>query len=233
MYACVALLRLKSSRATAWYWFWGSPPPASWGRLFSTLAKIGKLAGRLLKGPAVVPTMAETSARVSTEPVVAGPPPYALKNAWVAEPLAAMNSGVGTQLISVAFERTRMYSPLAKKWILSFWIGPPMLKPIWWRLNLPWSIPFALLSKVLVERPLLRKNSYTVPRYWLVPDFVATFTTPPEARPYWAEKFEVRTENSCTESSGTAWPTLAVKSSLLAEPSSSTFVLADRAPLIA
>ena len=72
-----------------------------------------------------------------------------------------------------------------------------------------------------------------MPWNWLVPDLVATLTTPPEARPYWAEKFEVRTENSCTESSGTCWPTVAVKSSLFAEPSSRMFVLAERAPLIA
>ena len=126
-----------------------------------------------------------------------------------------------------------MYSPLAKKWTLSFWIGPPRLKPIWWRSNLPCSMSFALLSKVLVDRPLLRKNSYTVPRYWFVPDFVATLTTPPVARPYWAEKFEVRTENSCTESSGTSWPMVASKSSLFAEPSSRMLVLAERAPLMA
>jgi hypothetical protein len=66
-----------------------------------------------------------------------------------------------------------------------------------------------------------------------VPDFVATFTMPPEARPYCAVKFDRTTENSCTESSGTCWPTVAVNSSLLAEPSSRMFVLADRMPLIA
>ena len=67
----------------------------------------------------------------------------------------------------------------------------------------------------------------------LVPDFVATLTIPPLARPNCAEKFDVMTENSCTESSGTSWPTLAVNSSLLAPPSSSTFVLAERWPLMA
>ena len=70
-----------------------------------------------------------------------------------------MNSGVGTQLISVSVERTRMYSPLAKKWTLSFTTGPPRLKPIWWRSNSPCSISFALLSKVLAARASLRKNS--------------------------------------------------------------------------
>ena len=115
-----------------------------------------------------------------------------------------MSSGVGIQLICVSFERTRMYSPLAKKCTLSFTTGPPTLKPIWWRSNLPGVISFALFWNVFAARPSLRKNSYSVPRNWFVPDFVATFTTPPEARPYWAEKFDVMTENSWTESSGTA-----------------------------
>ena len=43
-----------------------------------------------------------------------------------------------------------------------------------------------------------------------MPDLVATFTTPPPARPYSAVKLLVRTLNSCTESSGTDCPTVAV-----------------------
>jgi hypothetical protein len=45
---------------------------------------------------------------------------------------------------------------------------------------------------------------------------------PPLARPYCGEKLLVTTLNSCTESSGTLWPTAEVNSSLFAEPSSST-----------
>ena len=66
-----------------------------------------------------------------------------------------------------------------------------------------------------------------------VPDFVTTLTMPPDARPYWAEKLEVMTENSCTESIGMFWPIAAVNSSLLADPSNRMLVLADRRPLIA
>ena len=40
-----------------------------------------------------------------------------------------MNCGVGTQEITVSALRTRMYSRLLKKCILSRLIGPPMLKP--------------------------------------------------------------------------------------------------------
>ena len=77
----------------------------------------------------------------------------------MAPPLAAMNSGVGTQLISVSVERTRMYSRLVKKWTLSFTTGPPRLKPIWLRLNSPGAISFALLSNELAASASLRKNS--------------------------------------------------------------------------
>src|SRR5687767_4331956 len=56
---------------------------------------------------------------------------------------------------------------------------------------------------------------------------------PPVARPYCAEKLLVMTLNSWTESSGTSWPTVASNSSLLAEPSSRTLVLAERMPLMA
>ena len=51
---------------------------------------------------------------------------------------------------------------------------------------------------------------------------------PPVARPYCAEKLFVMTENSCTESSGTSWPTVASNWSLLATPSSRMLVLAER-----
>ena len=91
--------------------------------------------------------------------MIVAPPPYVLKNCCVAGLLAAMSSGVGTQLISVSVDRMRMYSPLAKKWTLSFTTGPPRLKPAWWRSNSPCSMPFALLSKVFVARASLRKNS--------------------------------------------------------------------------
>jgi hypothetical protein len=43
----------------------------------------------------------------------------------------------------------------------------------------------------------------------LAPVRVPTLTMPPVARPYSAEKFEVMTRNSCTESSGMLLPTVA------------------------
>ena len=55
---------------------------------------------------------------------------------------------------------------------------------------------------------------------------------PPDARPYCAEKLFVMTLNSCTESSGTSWPTVASNSSLFAEPSSRMLVLEARWPLM-
>jgi hypothetical protein len=88
--------------------------------------------------------------------LIVAPPPYWLKNARVAGALAAMNCGVGTQLIWVSKLRTRMYSRLLKKWSLSRTTGPPMLNPIWWRVNSPCSMPFDLLSNVLVESLSLR-----------------------------------------------------------------------------
>ena len=82
-----------------------------------------------------------------------------MKNACVAAFVRATNSGVTTQRVVGEMLRTRMYSRLVKKWTLSFTIGPPSEKPIWLRSNVPFSLPRALLSNVLVESLSLRKNS--------------------------------------------------------------------------
>ena len=86
------------------------------------------------------------------------PWPYALKNARVAALLAASSSGVGTQVISVSLLFTLMYSRLEKNCILSFLTGPPMLYPVWFRLNWPLSMLLATLSTVLFASASLLKK---------------------------------------------------------------------------
>ena len=114
-------------------------------------------------------------------------------------------------------------------------MGLPSENPIWWRLNVPLSLP----PRLVVERVGGRASGHygrtrkrchgrrSCPTSW------PRSRSPPVARPNCAEKFEVRTENSWTASSGTFCPMPAPNSSLLAEPSSRMLVLDDRWPLIA
>ena len=92
--------------------------------------------------------------------------------------------------------RIRRYSAFAKKCRRSRRIGPPSEKPAAFRSKLAWSRSLAFSSNVRVARSWLRKKSYALPWNAFVPDRVATFTMPPLARPNWAEKLEVMTENS-------------------------------------
>src|SRR5581483_2481294 len=98
---------------------------------------------------------------------------------------------------------------------------------------MPFSSPFALFEKLFDASADTRLYSYADPWKLFVPPRVIRFTTPPSARPYSAVKLLVWTLYSCTASIGTCWPTPAVNSLLLATPSSSTFVLEERRPLIA
>ena len=84
-----------------------------------------------------------------------------------------MNSGVGTQVIRVSALRTRMFSRLVKKCILSRLIGPPMLKPSWWRVNSPFSMLVGLVV-VGVGRELVAPIELVGgARKLFVPDFVS------------------------------------------------------------
>src|SRR6516162_10029604 len=89
----------------------------------------------------------------------------------------------------------------------------------------------ALLKKFSVDIADTRLYSYADPWKSFVPDFVAKFTTPPEARPNSAVKLFVKTLYSCTESSGMGCPTVPTNSLLLAVPSNRMLVLAARNPL--
>ena len=63
-----------------------------------------------------------------------------------------------------------------------------------------------------------------------MPDFVATFTTPPEARPYSAEKLLVTMLYSCTASIGMFSPIATLKMAMFSTPSSRISVPDSRWP---
>jgi hypothetical protein len=67
----------------------------------------------------------------------------------------------------------------------------------------------------------------------LVPALVVRLTTPPDARPYSAEKLLVMTLYSCTESIGTSSPTAEPKMATFSTPSSRISVPDSRCPLMA
>jgi hypothetical protein len=82
--------------------------------------------------------------------------------------------------------------------------GPPTVAPYWIRCE--GSFGSARLAYGLRERRSSSWNSAkAVPRNWLVPERVMTFTTPPEAWPYSALKPLTRTWISWIESSAGLW----------------------------
>src|SRR5512141_1957942 len=78
----------------------------------------------------------------------------------------------------------------------------------------------------LASRLLSRRKKNNEPPNWLPPLFVTTFTVPPAARPYSAEKPFATTWNSWTASWLNVERTEPVDTSLLSRPS--TITLLDR-----
>src|SRR5437868_5801258 len=88
--------------------------------------------------------------------------------------------------------RVRSDSQEAKKKVLSFRIGPPILAPNWFRLK----GGTERAKKLRESNTLLRRNSYALPWKELVPDLMTAFTVAPRLRPYSALLELVITENS-------------------------------------
>ena len=81
-------------------------------------------------------------------------------------------------------------------------IGPPNVKPAMCWLNLPLGRPVRLLSHVLALNASSRKNSYSDPLNWFVPDFTDALMTAPADLPNSAEYVRVCTLNSASASTG-------------------------------
>src|SRR5437016_9843013 len=85
---------------------------------------------------------------------------------------------------------------------LSFFSGPPIAPPNWFRLN----GPFSTSKKFRASSALLRRYSNTSPCHWFVPEEVTTLTCPPLRFPYSAPYVCSRTLYSLTASTPSNCP---------------------------
>src|ERR1700689_149467 len=106
-----------------------------------------------------------------------------------------MNPGSSSSSVWIAALRTRVHSVVSETNNLFLIIGPPAEKPNWLRVYWPFGTSATAFAYVLAGEASRRLNSHAEPRKSLGQGLVVTLTTPPEARPYSAEKFLVTMPN--------------------------------------